>query len=293
MELKWLEDFLCLAKTHSFSKASAERNVTQSAFSRRIQGLEQWLGVVLIDRSTYPTALTEDGLQFLETAEETLRMLHGSRYHFQAKSRPNMQMVSIAALHTLSLVFFPAWFRQIETEVGPVDSRLLPDDYHNCLQALVEGGYDFLLTYHHPSVPVPLDSDQYPYIVVGRDDFTAVYSPALERGGDAGAFPLLGYAANSFLGRVATFAHAQGGIPAIRVAHTNENSMADALKRMAIEGHGLAWLPRSLVQQELADSTLLSLSADIPLEIRLYRNARRTRPVVEKVWRAAQSASSR
>ncbi|MVA27505.1 LysR substrate-binding domain-containing protein [Agrobacterium vitis] len=292
MELKWLEDFLCLARTHSFSKASAERNVTQSAFSRRIQGLEQWLGVLLVDRSTYPTALTNEGLQFLETAEETVRMLHGSRYHLGAISRPNKQMVSIAALHTLSLVFFPAWFRQIEKKIGPVESRLLPDDYHNCLQALVEGSYDFLLTYHHPCVPVPLDPDQYPYIIVGKDNFTAVYSPSLGRG-DANTFPLLGYAANSFLGRVSSFAHAQGGAPAIRVAHTNENSMADALKRMAIEGHGLAWLPRSLAEEELATKKLLSLPAEIPLEIRLYRSARRTRAAVEKVWGSAQSVSSK
>ena len=58
MESKWREDFLSVARTGNFSKSAAERHVTQSAFSRRIKALEQWVGVALIDRSSYPTRLT-------------------------------------------------------------------------------------------------------------------------------------------------------------------------------------------------------------------------------------------
>ena len=64
--------------------------------------------------------------------------------------------------------------------------------------------------------------------------------------------------------------------------------MADALKFMALEGHGLAWLPRSLVAHELTDGRLISVGPEIPLEVRLYRSARRTRPIVETVWATAR-----
>ena len=74
MEIKWLEDFLTVASTGSFSKAAEQRNVTQPAFSRRIKSLELWLGTDLIDRSTYPTKLTKNGLAFRETAEEAVAM---------------------------------------------------------------------------------------------------------------------------------------------------------------------------------------------------------------------------
>ncbi|MGY8661541.1 LysR family transcriptional regulator [Bradyrhizobium sp. UFLA05-109] len=293
MELKWLEDFLSLARTRSFSRSAEERHVTQSAFSRRIQALELWLGVSLIDRSSYPTALTAEGRQFLETAEETVRMLHASRLNLQASTRPSTQMVSVAALHTLSLRFFPRWFRRIEQQVGEIGSRLLPDDFHSCLQAIVEGSYDFLLTFHHPNVPVPLEPELYPHIVVGEDSFVAVRSATLDRGADdAVPLPLLSYTSNSFLGRVATFAQAQAGAPPVHVAHTNENAMADALKFMALEGHGLAWLPRSLVASELEEALLVTVGPEIPLEVRLYRSARRTRPIVDKVWNGARSLAS-
>jgi DNA-binding transcriptional LysR family regulator len=183
MELKWLEDFASVARTGSFSRSVDERHVTQSAFSRRIQALETWLGVALIDRSTYPTTLTAAGREFRETAEEAVRMLHGNRAALQASARPSKQTVAVAALHTLALTFFPRWLRQIEAHTGPLGSRLLPDDFHNCIQAVAEGGYDFLLTFHHPSVPILLDPEQFPHRIVGADSLVAVSSAALTDGG--------------------------------------------------------------------------------------------------------------
>ncbi|MCJ2122222.1 LysR family transcriptional regulator [Methylobacterium sp. J-077] len=283
MELKWLEDFASLARTGNFSRSAEERHVTQSAFSRRIQALETWLGVALIDRSTYPTSLTAAGREFRETAEEAVRMLHGSRAALQASARPNQQTVAVAALHTLALSFFPGWFRQIEVRTGPLSSRLLPDEFHTCIQAVVEGGYDFLLTFHHASVPVLLDPEQFPHRVVGMDSLVAV------RGAQATeeALPRLGYAQNSLLGRLSVFAQARVDEPPAAVTHVNENAMAEALKFMVIEGHGLAWLPLSLVARELAAGILIATNEAMPLEVRLYRNAGHRRAAVSAVWQAA------
>ena len=48
METKWLEDFISLAETRSFSRSAQLRHVTQPAFSRRIQALEGWAGTDLV-----------------------------------------------------------------------------------------------------------------------------------------------------------------------------------------------------------------------------------------------------
>ena len=143
MELKWIEDFLSLAETRSFSRSAEERHVTQSAFSRRIRSLEVWLGTVLLDRSTYPITLTADGRQFLETAEEVLRLLTLSRAEFRTRSeqRSSLPQVTITALHSLCLSFLPGWLGTIRAAVGPMGSRVLPENFNICLQALVEGGY--------------------------------------------------------------------------------------------------------------------------------------------------------
>jgi LysR family transcriptional regulator, hypochlorite-specific transcription factor HypT len=285
MELKWLEDFATLARTGSFSRSAEERHVTQSAFSRRIQALEAWLGVALIDRSTYPTTLTPEGREFRETAEEAVRMIHGSRAALQARNRPSTQTVTVAALHTLALTFFPRWFRQIEAYTGALDSRLLPDDFHTCLQAVAEGGYDFLLTFYHPNVPLPLDLEQFPYRVVGFDSLIAVRSALGTE--EQATLPILSYSKNSFLGRIAILAQAQAGGPPPATSHINENAMAEALKFMVLEGHGGAWLPRSLVSRELAAGELIASGAETVLEVRLYRNAGHRRPAIAAVWEAS------
>ena len=67
METKWLEDFVSLAETRSFSRSAQLRHVTQPAFSRRIQSLEAWAGIDLVDRSSYPTRLTPAGEEVYQT----------------------------------------------------------------------------------------------------------------------------------------------------------------------------------------------------------------------------------
>lgn len=290
MELKWLEDFLSLAETRSFSRSAEERRVTQPAFSRRIRSLEVWLGTVLLDRSTYPITLTADGKEFRQTAEETVRSLYLARAGFQGATTA-IPTIAVTALHTLCLTFLPQWLTGLRTRIGPVGSRVLPENFHTCVHALVEGGYDFLLTFHHPAVPNPLDPERYPYRVVGRDSLCAVVSPALVDGTEA-ELPLLQYSRGSFLGRLAAVAHAEEGAPPTFLAHTNENSMAEALKAMALEGHGVAWLPRSLVEAEIGAGRLAVVAPELPMDVRLYRNAERSRPFADRVWRAAVHAGT-
>jgi DNA-binding transcriptional LysR family regulator len=288
MELKWIEDFLSLAETHSFSRSAELRHVTQSAFSRRIRSLEVWLGTVLLDRSTYPITLTADGRQFLETAEEVVRLLVLSRADFRNSSeRSSLPVVTITALHSLCLSFLPCWLTKIRAKVGPMGSRVLPENFNICVQALVEGGYDLLLTYHHPGIPVPLEPERYPYRVVGEDSLTAVAAPQGLARDREGRLPLLQYSRGSFLGRLAAIAQAREGAPTTYPIHTNENSMAEALRSMALAGHGVAWLPRSLVTDEIASGALAVVSPEMPMEIRLYRSGERARPFLDAVWEAA------
>ncbi len=72
MEIRWLQDFLAVAETGNFTRAAALRNTSQAAFSRRIQQLEAWIGVALIDRSILPTQLTPEGEQFRSVASRLL-----------------------------------------------------------------------------------------------------------------------------------------------------------------------------------------------------------------------------
>ncbi len=292
MELKWLEDFLSVASTHSFSRSAEARNVTQSAFSRRIRSLELWLGCELLDRSTYPVSLTAEGRAFRESAEEIVRLCYQSRAGLAGRKTPTQGMIALTALHTLSVTFVPQWLSSLRPSLGQIGSRVLPENYALCIQALVDGGYDFLLTFHHPSIPVPLDPGRFPFVTVGQDHLAAVASAAhIDDWRAAGPLPLLQYSRGSFLGLLTSLAQGQPGAPETFVAHVNENSMAEAMKFMALEGHGVAWLPRSLAAAEIAAGRLQVVAPEMPMDIRLYRDGTRSRPVVERVWQAAQGYS--
>ena len=68
MELQWIDDFLALCATRNFTRAAEARCTTQSAYSRRVQRLEEWLGAALFDRDSRPVALTPAGEAFLPRA---------------------------------------------------------------------------------------------------------------------------------------------------------------------------------------------------------------------------------
>jgi DNA-binding transcriptional LysR family regulator len=117
MEIKWLEDYLALVRHGSFSKAAEARFVTQPAFSRRIRSLENWLGVCLIDRSRYPTSLTEAGQEFLQQAEALKAQIYSSREHLKSLVSDEAAMV-VMSQHSLAVSILPEWLQAIEPLAG-------------------------------------------------------------------------------------------------------------------------------------------------------------------------------
>jgi DNA-binding transcriptional LysR family regulator len=95
METKWLEDFVSLAETRSFSRSAQLRHVTQPAFSRRIQSLEAWAGVDLIDRSSYPTKLTPAGETLYVQAMDILQNLHNTRDMVHSQGLAEQDLVTL------------------------------------------------------------------------------------------------------------------------------------------------------------------------------------------------------
>lgn len=287
MDFKWLEDFLSLAETHSFSRSAGLRGVTQSAFSRRIRALEEWLGAELLNRDSLPVTLTAEGKLFRETAEEAVRTINARRTEFRDRAKGGGPEISFIALHSLTVTFLPGWLMWLKGAVGHVASRVKPENFDRGVEALTEGGYDFFLTYHHPRVRIPLEPEAFPHLVIGADSLAAVARPGWPEDWARDGMPLLQYSRGSFLGALARIAQAQPGAPKVYVAHTDESSMAEAMKSMAVAGHGVVWLPRSLVAGDIAAGRLEVVAPELPMQVRLYRNASRARGLTSRVWAAA------
>jgi DNA-binding transcriptional LysR family regulator len=282
METKWLEDFVSLAETRSFSRSAQLRHVTQPAFSRRIQALEAWAGTDLVDRSSYPTRLTSAGETLYSQSIEVLQALQSTRAMLRGHSAAAQDVIEFAVPHTLAFTFFPAWVSSLRDKFGPIKSRLIALNVHDAVMRLVEGGCDVLIAYHHASQPLQLDAERYEMVTLGQE-LLAPYCKADADGAPmfrlpgrpAQPLPYLGYAPGAYLGRVTDMILKQSGT-AIHLDRVYETDMAEGLKAMALEGHGVAFLPHSAVKKELRARKLApaappGLSLEMAMDVRAYR----------------------
>ena len=293
MELKWLEDFLSLARTKSFSRSAEERNITQSALSRRIQALERWVGAPLVDRSIFPSRLTREGEAFRDVAEESVRQLLRARDDARTTRRRAENTILFSATHSIAVSFFPQWLKRMEADVGLIDAQMVADNMHNCVQNLTEGVCDFLICFSHPGFPLLIDAGRFPSRRLADDRLLPVSVPAEDGqarfalpGTARQPLPYLGYAADSFFGRAVDDLLAR---PERRchLVRRYQDSLASALTAMARAGHGVAWVPAGLAADDLASGRLRRAGAgdwDVPFAISIYRSAERSRPRVDEVW---------
>jgi len=72
MNLGDLKAFVAVAESGSINRAAAKLNLTQPAVTRRVQSLEAAIGVPLLDRSSKPPSLTEDGHRVLAHGRRVL-----------------------------------------------------------------------------------------------------------------------------------------------------------------------------------------------------------------------------
>lgn len=294
MELNWLEDAQVLAETLNFSRAAALRHITQPAFSRRIQALEDWLGTALFVRTRRDVRLTPAGEAFLRRAAPLLPALHGAREEAQQIAGLRRQSVLFLATHVLSFTFFPALMRRIDAGSGMGAFQLVSDTMRACETLMARGAAQFLLCHHHPRMQLGLEPERFRRLVVGHDVLQPCSAPAADgrtprwHPGMPGMLPLLGYSPDSGLGRIVAghppFAALDGRLQA---GFTSD--LAATLLAMCRAGDGIAWLPRTLVEDDLRRGTLVDVAADdeslrIAIAICLLRPAGALHGDAEQLW---------
>ena len=295
METKWLEDFVSLAETRSFSRSAQLRHVTQPAFSRRIQSLEAWAGTDLVDRSSYPTRLTPAGKTLYEQALEMLQALQSSRAMLRAHTAAAQDVIEFAVPHSLAFTFFPTWLSGLREDCGVIKSRLIALNVHDAVMRLVEGSCDLLIAYHHAAQPIQLDADRYEMLYLGAESLSPYVRPD-ETGAPRYTLPgtavqpapYLAYAPGAYLGRAVDHLVKQSPVP-VHLDRIYETDMAEGLKAMALEGHGIAFLPASSVRKDVRAKKLVAAGEGLEtaLEIRIYRerpSARKAKRQLEKFW---------
>ncbi len=294
MELVWLEDFIALAEHGSFIRAAQTRHVTQPAFSRRIRALEQWMGVQLFQRTFQGATLTLAGEHVLASMQDATARLYRIREEAREVAGTAAKSLKFSATHSLSFTFFPKWIRQLGRG-APIEAvRLQSDSMAECERLLMHGQVQFLLSHRHPQVPPKLPFGQYLSKAVGVDTLIPLMGRDADFGIDLHTLPYLAYTRESGLGRILE-QQLQDKAGYLHLQPSFSSHLAAVLTSMALENKGVAWLPKSLTEQERTDGKLvraLDESWDIALEIHLARPVAQLPPFAEAFWEQLESYSA-
>lgn len=128
-----LHAFTCIAEAHSLSGAAIVMGVTPSAVSKRLTRLERRLGVQLVHRTTRQFRLTEDGRVFFERCKEILgRLRDAEREVVRGREQVHGTVRIAASADVICLVLVPALpkllasWPELEVELRASDAPINP-----------------------------------------------------------------------------------------------------------------------------------------------------------------------
>ncbi|MGF1698988.1 LysR substrate-binding domain-containing protein [Photobacterium makurazakiensis] len=298
MDFKWLDDFICLMELSNFGAAAKARNVTQSAFSRRIQALELWVGVPLFDRTSYPIRLTEHGEKFVPYVENLLDMIKVTKEDFAQMSLKTDNTVRIVSLHSFAVNLLPILFRQAGTSFDGLNLAINPSvqGVDNHFQTLLDDSCDILFAYNSIGMkPSVLLEDKVEKQLVFKEKIIPVISPALlATHSAADPYPYLAYSEHTFLHNVVSPLIEKHRLPLQQVFET---TLTESLIKMAVNRFGVTWAPMHAVENELAQGVLVQAFPEhvdlvIPLDIFCYRSKDASRSSVNQFWQGLKTLAA-
>lgn len=289
MDTRWFQDFVTLADVKNFTRAAEMRNVSQAAFSRRIQALEQWMGAKLIDRAAFPTRLTPAGERFRKVATGLLDQIADARA--EIGDAPSRNHVRIALTYALASTRLPDWWLKWSGD-GGISCSLEVGNVHDTVSAFSAGSADLLIGFHQAMHPVQLDMARFERHELGVENLRPYASRALMESGRltlpgtaAQPVPLLMYSPSGYFSRVVDSAIEQASQRLVGY-RAFEAEMTDVLGDLALNGVGIAWLPESsFVSGRLAGLVPVGDGAwDIEVSIVAFRAKANVRAVVGQLW---------
>ncbi|MBU3077880.1 LysR family transcriptional regulator [Sphingomonas quercus] len=293
VDVEWLEDYLLLLEEGGFSRAADRRELSQPAFSRRIQALESWMGTPLLVRGSHKLTLTTAGERFRPLSEALLLRINAARMEVREAAASSKTEVRFASTPALSQAYFSSWIRGLEAG-DPLQSMVLSvDTLTACERSLLHGEVHFVLCHHHEDVRTPLDTSEFLTAQMDDDPLVALSAP------DATGAPLfklpgtenrpvrfLNYTRESGLFRIIETVRNNSRLN-VNLDQVFASPSSMVLAAMARDGRGVAWIPRLLAQDDIAAGRLVPVGdarSDIATEIRLIRPRHRQSQAAENFW---------
>jgi LysR family hydrogen peroxide-inducible transcriptional activator len=143
--LKQLRYLSALAEHRHFGRAAHACAVTQPALSMQIRGLEQDLGVVLVERRHGDVTLTETGLALARRAETVLAGAHDLVDFARLGSRPLAGGLALGIIPTLAPYVLPKVLPALQKQYPDLRVELRETQTKVLVDELIRGSLDVLM----------------------------------------------------------------------------------------------------------------------------------------------------
>jgi DNA-binding transcriptional LysR family regulator len=256
-----LTAFLAVAEERSFTRAAARLGMSQSALSQIMRRLEERLGLRLLTRTTRSVAPTEAGERLLQTLAPALSDLDATLAQLSAlRERPAGVIRITSVEHAAETVLWPKLrafllaYPQIRIEI--ILDYGLTDIVAERLDAGVRLGEqvdkDMIAVRISPEIPMAL---------VGAPSYFGRHPPP-EVPQDLVDHQCITLRLGATRGHAPWEFRRGEREPHVRVDGAVSFNSLNMIREAALDGFGLAFLPKDIVQHYLDDGRLVSVMAN-------------------------------
>jgi DNA-binding transcriptional LysR family regulator len=172
IDILGVQAFVAIADFGGFQKAADTLHVTQTAVTQRLRNLEEFLGVMLVERTTRSIALTSIGADFLPQARRLLQELSSTLNEIRETGKAQQGDVAIASVPTAGIEFLPQIIKEYSARFPANRIKILDHASARVAEAVLKREAEFginLAGSTHPELAsAPVVEDQ--FVLVCRDD---------------------------------------------------------------------------------------------------------------------------
>lgn len=260
MNINSLKIFCDVVDRRSFSRAADDNDISQSTASNVVQGLEERLGVLLLDRSTRPFELTSEGQRFYEGCRDIVRRCHDLVEDIRTLHDAEARSLVVASIYSVGLHHMSAFMQRFSSLHPRARVRLEYLHPHRVCEDVENGDADLgILSY-------PKDSETLAATPWRSEPMVLVCHPG-HRLARESEIDLKAIAGESFVAFETGLAIREAIHEALMKSHAEVNvtlefDNIETIKRAIEIDAGVSILPEPSVRREIALGSL----ANVPLK---------------------------
>ena len=166
MEIDQLKCYLKVAETLNFTKAADELFISQATLSRKINALEEELGIQLFDRTTRTVNLSKAGRECFSEAERIVQLYENMIMKTFGLAGHKAGTLRIGYFRTDTAEYLARIVLRMRKDYPAIQISYSKDELNNLVRDLNNGTLDAVLLFN----PCIEDDGRYKRITVGHED---------------------------------------------------------------------------------------------------------------------------